>query len=396
MYRYYLLIFVYGLIISCNKEKNITELASLLTAPNADFRDSLDIILNIEVKIKADSNFTYLRPTIFSDTILLAYVKEKENIISIFNLKTKSHVRDFEISPLIQNRDKYSTFYIHNLDSIFMLTSNNTSIYLLNGNGGLIKSWSSFDLGITPPNTYIFPYFLPQHSIYFNSKTNLVYASLIPGYFPTSSNFEDVPQQVVFNLASNIIKLKYGPPEGVMKMKGDLVFPGDLSFPYSLTINEATYISYPLDHFVYIYNNETGILVEKKAVCSSEIKNFPFPLPSEMIKDTQAMWNFRVQTPFYEPLNYHSKVKLFTRAVHHPQELKEMSGKLNTGKRRRTSVIILDSTLQIIGETFFNDGIYQINGAVPLSDGLLLYSNKGFNNNHAIPSLKYEFVPKIN
>ena len=91
---------------------------------------------------------------------------------------------------------------------------------------------------------------------------------------------------------------------------------------------------------------------------------------------------------FCEPLFFHSKVKLFTRAIHFPQELKTNDGRLNTGEERQTAVIIMNERLEFVGDTIFNNGQYPIHSAIPLPDGLLLFS-KDKDTKNTFPKRRY-------
>lgn len=175
-----------------------------------------------------------------------------------------------------------------------------------------------------------------------------------------------------------------------MKNKGAGFYPPDISVPYLLKVDDKIIVNFPMDHYVYEYGSADRLLKNKKLVSSNNVRQFPMPLTSDDEKiPPQEMWNFRIQTPHYEPLFYHDKAKLYTRAVHHSQNLKFKDGTLNDDRFRSTTIIILDQDLNIVGETIFKNGSYPTHGAVPLSDGLLIYPrSSGF------PILKYKFINK--
>lgn len=379
------------ILISCNSD---LELRKSLISPDHSFTDSIGLKINHELIIRADSFLTFIRPTIYNDTILITLIKEKPGVLGLFDIKNGKYLRKIEVAADVFREDRVTTFYVHNLDSIFFLSSSALNVNIVNGNGSILKTWTYQDLGINPPGIFIYPYFLPQYRPIYQSKLGLLHISLIPAFFTTKEGFESTPLQSVINLKENAVKLKYGPPEGVMKLKSKRNYPADLSFPYSLVIGDTTYVSFPMDHFVYVYNNTTGNLLFKSLTSSRAVRELPLPLPEESIKDTQETWNFRVQTPFYEPLYFHEKANLFSRAIHHPQSLKDDMGLLNAGKNRLTSVIILDKNMKIVGETIFTNGQHPIHGSIPVSDGLLLISNETDSTIINIPHIKYEFFRK--
>ncbi len=368
------------------------ELRNSLISPEYSFTDSIVLKFTHQIKIKADSFQTFNRPTTYNDTILIASIKEEPGVLALFDIKNGKYLRKISVDILIE--DKITSFYVHTLDSIFFLSSNNLTVTILGREGAIIKTWNSQDLGIGLSDPFVFPYFLPQYRPLYQSKLGLLHVSLIPAFFPTKSGHEDIPLQRVFSLKQSIEKLRYGPSEGVMKLKKTGMYPADISFPYSLVIGDTTYVSFPMDHFIYVYNNTNGSLLFKSIASSRSVREFPLPLPEEELEDTQEIWNFRVQTPFYEPLYFHEKSKLFSRAAHHPQSLKDDMGLINAGKDRLTSVLILDKNLNVVGETIFKDGQHPIHGSIPVSDGLLFISSEPDSTIINIPHIKYEFSRK--
>lgn len=391
MLNYLKFFLVYIIFVSCNSE---LELRNSLISPEHSVVDSIDLNFSHEVRIKADSLFTFIRPTTYCDTILIALTKGKLGELRLFDIKNGKYLGKIVVDANIFIDEKVTTFYVHNLDSIFFLSSNSLNVNIVDGNGSVQKAWTYQDLEIDPPGTLIYPYFLPQYRPTYFSKSGLMHVCIIPGFFTTKSGYETTLLQTVINLKKNRLKLKYGPPEGVMKLKSERIYPADLSFPYSLVIGDTTYVSFPMDHFVYVYNNTTGNFLFKSAVSSGSVKQLPLPLSAESVKDTQEIWNFRVQTPFYEPLYFHEKSNLFSRAIHHPQNLKDDMGLINSGKNRLTSVVILNRNLKIVGEKVFSNGQHPIHGSIPVSDGLLLISSEPDSTIINIPHIKYEFSRK--
>ena len=76
--------------------------------------------------------------------------------------------------------------------------------------------------------------------------------------------------------------------------------------------------------------------------------------------------------PFYGNLYYHKDRNMYTRVVYYPQELVDSKGYINNGKDRTASVVILDESFNIIGETKFVNGGLGVNAYLPTSTGLVV------------------------
>lgn len=372
-----------------------SELERLLSAPAIISIDSVGLQPVSESKIPIRSKLTFLRSTIYGESLVYAFAKEEPGKLFVFDVIQGKFLREIVLDPEILDQDKMTTFYVLNPDSIFFMGSNGLSVRLAEGNGAVRSTWTAEVLGFGPVNNFLFPYFLPQYQAYFQSRS-LLHLTVVPAFFPTKKGYEDQPLQVVVDLSKDRTKLAYGPAEGVMRFKESLVYPTDISFPYALVRGDTTFVSFPMDHFIYVYNNKSGKLLSKHGAASRHVSEFPAPVPADESKDYQRMWNFRIQTPFYEPLFYHARAKLYSRTVQHPQALKDEEGLLNTGRHRTASVIIMDQHLRIVGETIFEDGGLPVHGSVPLPDGLLVKSHQTVSTIANIPRLKYAFTAKDN
>lgn len=357
------------------------KLKKYLKTPPINIKKKFELEFEKRLKFNSKSSLVLLRPFVFKDRFLYGYQKGSSDKLQCFDLLTEKHVYTLNLQDSLLVGEGLSSFCVYSTDSIFFEISNFPEIVLVDSMGNTINSWV-----LNANKDYILASFLPNHNPGFNSKSGYLFTTMLPiGYFD-KPGFETTPLQAAFDVRGNDIKFFYAPMEGVMKFKGDNYYPADISVPYITLVGEKSIITYPMDHFIYVYNCQDGSFVDKKPGCSSIVKEFPYPLSENEIQKPQEVWNYRIQTPFYEPLFYHSEAKLFTRVIHHPQQLKKANGILNNGSDRTASVIIMDEDLNIIGEHVFKNGTYPIHGGIPLSNGLLIYSKDS-----GIPNLIYKF-----
>jgi hypothetical protein len=345
------------------------------------YEQNYHIALNFERRISIDSTLQILRPVVLDDNYLYGFEKGVSGKIKCFDLVKEIHVYDINIRDSLLIGEGVSSFYAHSTDSFFIQVANFRKVYLLDSLGNTLNQW---DIHFKTP--YILAVFLPEHRPVFDKKTGRLYFTALPVGFFKNTDSENLHLQVAFDIVNDTIAYLFGFSEGVMKFKKEGYYPPDVSVPYLLMVDDNLLVSYPMDHYIYVYSSKDGSLKYKALASSNSVRELPFPLSVNESKSSQKVWNFRIQIPFYEPLLYHSSAKVYTRAIHHSQELKLTDGTLNDDRFRTTSVIIFDEDLNVIGETIFKNGTYPTHGAVPLSDGLLIYlKDSGF------PVLKYKF-----
>ncbi len=162
--------------------------------------------------------------------------------------------------------------------------------------------------------------------------------------------------------------------------------------PYFTINKKKIFISYPIDHYVYIYDLD-GNFLEQKLVSASELKELPTPLNYSKIKNHEYVRNWWIPIPFYESFNYHSKSHLYTRIFHQSQPLKKINGKINDGSNRKGYIIIYDELFNKLGEVAFDQGQLGVYKSLPLSDGYLIAPNEKHwkNENEFVEKYVYKF-----
>lgn len=254
---------------------------------------------------------------------------------------------------------RINSVYPHNEDSIFCVENYPLNIFIINKTGEIIyqindKHQCYYDSINDDLLNVGFGVLKINH---FNNLSKTIFLSLIPGGNVDFIGSELYYRHSIFNIKDNKWDLFYGNYEGVLKLKDNNVYFYDMHNPYSLILNNHNYVSYPVDHWIYVYDILSGNLLSKFACPGKETGILPKPLPPK-IKDIKLN-KLRRDTPFYGQVNYHKKSNLFTRYYH--------SG--NTKKSR--SIIIFNDKNEIIGETrFLIDDILNL---IPTSFGFYAF-----------------------
>ena len=169
----------------------------------------------------------------------------------------------------------------------------------------------------------------------------------------------DVNRHGVYDLEKKEWIKFMAPYEGVLKYKGIGGYYYDMQHPYQLLLNDTLYVTYPVDHKVYMYDAVNGNLLSEKDISPSVATDFPYPV--EYYDDYDKLNELRRSTAYYGPLYYHSKVDMFSRFYN-------IDPDVDSGKR---VIIVYDRDFNVLCEKIYP--IDDINGISPTKDGFLLH-----------------------
>lgn len=128
------------------------------------------------------------------------------------------------------------------------------------------------------------------------------------------------------------------------------VYPLDLSQVFVLEQNGRVYISYPMDHYVYVYETYSGkFLFKKTNPMHKAVVNLPQPIPIGDERDHDKTFKYRMVVPYYRALQYHKEFDMFSRLLVHPIGEDDVKSTAKNMKRK-VSVFIFDKNLDLLGE----------------------------------------------
>ena len=404
--KYTFIFFIIFLFSSCNnthtETKGYSKDVYKKLAANPNFHEKINQKVELKLVdtlhiITRDKPISYLANDIYKDSLFFGlrnpFGGQDNNKIDVYNLKTGSFVKTINIEAYKIKR-AINNISVHSLDTIFITQFFPPNIKIINFNGDILKS---IDLGKI--NLIIDNKDAPVEDNYYVTMmhnkpklmNNRIYFLINPMGSADMPGFRRAQKLGIYDLKKDKIIGGFCPPKGVMALKG-VFFLNQLMQPYFLLVRDKIYINYPLDHYVYIYDLD-GQYLEKKLVSASAFEVLPEPAPYKKIMDHEYMRDWWLPIPFYGPLNYHPKQKLFTRIFHQKQALKTTDGKLNNGGKRKSYVVIYDENFNKLGETFFDNGQLGVYKALPLSNGYLIAPNEEHwkNENEFVEKYVYEF-----
>lgn len=362
-----------------------------------------DISLSYEIKLTDSLNVevgesvysSYPKHQIWNDSLFYGLTPAAEpNTISLFNLRSGKFLKKIKIDRNFFKSD-ISSFYVHNPDSIYFFSFQSKNIYLIDSNGEKLDEWEiSFNVKNPFGETdFMFPTFVMYDSFYFDSKNNQIVCPIISQRFHELPGDNELPSIAVVDLNKEEIIKTLVPPIGKMRDRGDGFYPDDISVIQMTVLDGIVYASYPIDPIIYKYELATGKLLEaSKAFIDEKELGFMPPMSYDFKKDRSKAWKYRLETPYFENLKYHSKSKVFSRIFHHLYQRGE-SG-IDKGQFRTATIYLFDKNLNLLGKEVVNNSRLGVFGSVSTGDGYLSSPHDFYQKNENYLSHKYLYTIK--
>lgn len=234
------------------------------------------------------------------------FIKTNPDYINFFDLVTKKIAFKVTIAKDGPNgMGGLSGFYVHSLDSIFILSSYSYSLYLTDTSGVIKNTYKLIRDNAPGKNTSLptvrtnRPIFKFNHHLY------------IPAIADEDPYFNDYKQKnllINLSLESNTFTYQIGYPE--IYKKGywglDHALP---SFAYNSTENIIV-VNYPVDQAVYFYTDSA--LHSVGEVRSNLINNEPVPL-KKYVEDREDVLDFQLGTDQFNSVYYDQYRDLYYR-----------------------------------------------------------------------------------
>ncbi len=337
--------FVLFLLFACTKEY---KLESPVCHPieNGNIELLLRDTILVPVPDKKPSRHRHHRIKVENEELMYYGLSLQNNVLTLdkYNLTKKKFIEaiEFEQSALKLpgNFDVYK-------DEILVSFEYPPALFRFEKNGKLKEKYS-FQESENQKQEFLFENLESSH---FPEMTAVdkVLLTRNPVDFWTIEDKKNIQYFSVFDLKNHTEKT-FGSPEGVYT-ENDIEYPYILSFPYKLLTEKFVILSFPLDWNIYLYDRQTSTLVKKVCASSKFFKKLNMPDKLWAYSDeSQLEVNHLITTGSFEPLSYHADLRMYSRIVAHPQDLKNANGELNSDLNRTYSLQIFDENLQIRDE----------------------------------------------
>lgn len=329
-----------------------------LSLANLEIEDSLKILLP-----EGSYNF-YHNTQILDDSIFYGINVFSPLRIDVIDLKAKEYSKFITFDKNIFKAYEVNQFRVLSEDSIFVSAYPNKCLYLVNDNSEIIKSWSKIDLDISSDidiDLYNGGFAIADLSGLENFEIigDSCYITLSPVSAKDFEGSPSVKRHGIYDLKDKCWRSVFAPYEGVLKHKGSSVYFYDMHKPYRKVCMDKIYVSYPVDHNVYVYDFKTQELLFSKPISPSFAVDFLTPLPFSSKDDDALLNQLRKRTPFYGPLYYHQEIGCWSRFYNF----------FDSGVFKR-GIVVYNEAFEIILEKVFLEKEFK--NITPCGDGFIL------------------------
>ncbi|PKP45807.1 MAG: hypothetical protein CVT95_08115 [Bacteroidetes bacterium HGW-Bacteroidetes-12] len=294
----------------------------------------------------------------------LTYASKKDKEIGFINIKNNKKEYVIQLSEATNNYDfsfNSLKFYIHNLDSIFILPDEAKSIFLINKKGNLINEWT-----INKENydyDFILSGFVLSSFSYFN---NNIYVRFVPriNQFKNLELYHTIFPELILNTKTNAIRFGGGWPE---KYKTENYYD---SYPSAIILKDSIIYSFAASHYVYVFNKDS--LIIKSAARSNYINHFEI-FPIDSVGNISFTMKYLNITSKYGNIYYDKYRNQYYRIAFHATKYENEDKKTVKGSLDQPwSIICLDANFKKLKEIAFNPIEYAYGPIFITKEGVLI------------------------
>jgi hypothetical protein len=317
---------------------------------------------------------------LFKDSLLYTLSIRNRWSLDVYDLPNHEYVKRISLDPNFykESLDNFNLFEDGKILAIGSIPYIN--LYAIEKDGTPLQTFDFGKVGLFPSQTI--EIYSAVNPSYFSGafplivdESQVVLSFTIPEafykYYPDASKAAHV---ALFNLETKKLEHYYETPKNIYSSVKNSAYPTDLAYARKMLKGDTLLVTYPMDHYVYGYKVNSSELLFKKPISSRFVTKFPAPLSRSEYNDRELSWDYRISVPFYEGINYHAGVKLYTRVIHHDQVARMPDGKRITGGNRRSSIIILDENFEKVGETLIEGSQLGVFKNLPIADGFYVGS----------------------
>lgn len=333
-------------------------------ASELESRPAKALLIERHTRINQDQNNRYTHKQVLGDTMLAGFNPfTRKGIIDFIHLSDTS--RSFKLK-LVSGQSTLSidAFYVHSLDSIFLVNANAKLIYIADFEGS-VKSRFNLD----QPELYdyqILPV-LPLKPIW--NGTHLIF-NVRPISLLENGRYLKEPQFVRFDPSNSTTEL-FGAMDEIVDYLGSGEVNTDFYSPYYEIVNDFLYVLYPFYPYVFKIDLRSPSFETKKfGLRSFLVESTTAPTSKKIHSDQFLNSVYRSESVTFSDLHFHSGLNLFSIVLMHPFESIDENGRLKSWKTRKSSLLVFDKNFESLCELEFDEGNLLLNSTIPFSTSL--------------------------
>ncbi len=352
-------LFIWGC--SSREESNSISLSS--SHPDLE----IEIVRKIEINVPDSINYGFLFWRAYEDGDSLKIIGLSGKRLHTFDANKGKLLWS---APLAQdgiNRVGYiSQFEYHSDDSIFLFSKGDYRVYLINNRGTLIDEFDvNKSLGSIEKATSIECFMVHGDRMVFYPETQQLLLRTFPPYDLTKDvRMYQSPYKILYNINSREVDEFFG------------VYPKNFLDPSEYYSNDyqVSYLknedrhlqTFRRSHFIFEIDLSQNTVINRFPA-KSKYLDMSFDLIPRNAEFDDIRRHYS-EAPTYTNITYNKTFKQYYRLVDHKADEQQL---------RRSSIMVLDTNMNVLGEALLPPATYFIRSAQQLKAGLITYRYDG-------------------
>ena len=376
------------LLLACNNE-NPNNVITCNTNP------SIVLTKTKTVRIPVDTiQYKHFASNVYSNDTLLYYfgLDRGRNAIDIFDINNEVYLASLDFSKEgSPNPLSVTDFYVHNLDSIFVFSSDSYRLQLITIDGNVKYNqvvdnrainelhYNKSIIGLEP---------IPAH-IYYDASNECIWIPATPYKREGEDNFFDQSFLIGYKFAENKLLSFSGQYPKQFSDKNQTPFTQSAWFDILTSPAKNQFkILFFGSPYVMNYDWVKDTVIGYNCIQSNYLPKEPLEFKGDL-ESRMERKRFRIKNGLYlSALGQFGAYKYFP--VRHPQPLKKVSGHLNDFYSSSWSVVVLDNDWNTVGEMKFPADTYDIYNLHNTTHGFLVSKENPNNDKNEEDYLEFE------
>ncbi|NJL77377.1 MAG: DUF4221 family protein [Saprospiraceae bacterium] len=323
-----------------------------------------------------------------NERTVLSYYTDEEHTIQMVDLNESIFLPSIPLAKEGTNKvESVNDIIVHNKDSIFVFSGELQQIYLINGQGAVIKK---IDLAKILENeklpTYVVSNSPESKIIYWSDKKLLIFQvtyELSDSYY--TPELYKHPFIGLYSLENEKLEKIGRYPESYQE--NETAFED--YYPIATDFKDKIVTCYGVSHHVgatNLSNQSTEFYCAKSNFLGTSFNllqyDAPFPKRNEFYRTSG----------FYTKILYDKYNNCYYRLVKHDQNNKDENDKLSQYLQSKWSILVLDNQLNVVKEAIFDDKLYDFDIIAVTRNGLLISKENPFSSSNQEEVLSFDLI----
>lgn len=303
------------------------------------------------------------------------------------NVAKPSETQEIDLGKFLGSHaiESYTNINVHQWDSVFILSSEDQIVYLLNSGGEILQEIKCYPIDSISSVNYSVIAIHNVPVLYHDQRVYLIkpYTDIALNTPENRRNYFSRPSQLVCSATDSTTYSTGSFPEAYRN--GDFYY--DFYPSRCINNNGEMVYSFGADHNLYVYKNDSVRAGVHE--CKSKYVNSFNTFAQDKIDDLAYQREYRIKEPRYVKLIYDKYRNVYYRIVKHPAEFLNKEGTIVKASEVNWSIMIINQNFEVIKEIEFDAKEYSSAWIYPVPEGVYISQNfdRGIKENKIAVSL---------